>query len=256
MQEVNLSNKDIDRIRKKYIGCGKEGNVYKVNKDYLYKIYTIELENNYLLNNSYKQDYMLDSDGTKVIKSYKNCLHNVKEVSPYYIDIHGVKRIYDESVVNKAIERQKYVKLTSLPLAPIFVNKRFKGCVLKYHKGYTDIHNLAFLPYKVKLKILKQLLEKLKELNDNYIYPIEISNYKTDINTHSNILINPFTLNTEIIDLDAKSTIYTDSYNKYLSILSYYKYTSLAIKLLIDVDIEIDDSQDFSEDDVLFLKKI
>lgn len=256
MEEINLTLNEFNKLKKRYVGNGKEGNVYKYNRNYLYKIYTIPLRYGDIpLFNSYNYEYKIDDDGTKIITGHNkfNKHSLITDPYPYYLDNYGVKRIYNESVIINAMKRQLNIKLSTLPLAPLYIDNRFRGCILKNHQGYTDLHNMSFLPYKTKLKILKELLEKVKELNDNYVYPVELSNYKTDNNSHSNILINPITLNTEIIDLDGKSTVYTDTFNKNLSKISYNKFTSLVIKLLYDIDIEISEGQDIYEDDSDFL---
>ena len=241
MNSVHISEKDLDKY--KLIGKGTEAKVYKVNSDLLYKIYTIPLRDE---NKDVNGIYTVDDEGVKVVNSKgKVSIKNV-DPYPYYIDHSGVKKVYDQRVIYDAMQRQENINGTTLPLAPIYLDGKFKGCVLKRHHPYINMHSLFLLPKSTKLKILSNLLKKVKELTDNNIYHCDLANYKVDEYTHSNVLINPFTLNTEIIDVDGKSTVYSKQYNQSLCNTTYLNYNLLLIKYLFDIDYD----KDIQHDDV------
>ena len=241
MDAIHISKKDLNNY--KLIGKGTEAEVYKAGKDYLYKIYTIPLRE--------KEDeingvYTVDDEGVKVVNSKGKASIKNMDPYPYYVDAAGVKKVYDQRVIYDAMERQKNITGTTLPLAPIYLDGKFKGCVLKNHHPYINIHSLFLLPKNTKLKILSNLLKKVKELTDNNIYHCDLANYKVDEYTHSNVLINPFNLNTQIIDVDGKSTVYSKKYNKALYNRTYLNFNLLAIKYLYDIDYD----KDYQDEDI------
>jgi hypothetical protein len=84
-----------------------------------------------------------------------------------------------------------------------------------------------WLPMGAKLKIMNSVIDDLDELMQNYVYHRDLSNspfagvgYKDENGKqvyeqgHSHVLVNPLTLKTNIIDLDGKSTIYTERESK------------------------------------------
>lgn len=241
MEAIYLNKNDLDKY--KLIGKGTEAKVYKVNSNYLYKIYTIPLREK---NTDKNGIYTIDEDGVKVVNSKGRASIKNVDPYPYYIDYSGVKKVYDANVIYDAINRQKNIKGTFLPLAPIYLDGKFKGCVLKNHNHYINMHSLFLLPKKVKLTILSNLLKKVKELTDNNIYHCDLCNYKVDEYTHSNVLINPFNLNTEIIDVDGKSTVYAKTYNDTLYNRTYLNFNLLAIKYLYDIDYD----KELQEEDI------
>ena len=231
MEAIYLNKDDIKNLKK--VGKGTEGEVYKKDRNTLYKIYTRPLNSedsiNYINNNN------LDEFGVRINdKSTK--VYNNFEPYPYYLDDNGIKKVYDENVIFEAIKRQKNVFMSDLPKAPIYVDGKFDGCVIKKHNFSTDLHNTSFLPIRKKLQILKELLEKVKELTDNYIYTVDLANYKRDNISHSNILVNIFNFNTNIIDLDGKSTVYSKDFNYNLYKKCYICYSSLVMKYLYEYD--------------------
>lgn len=233
MEKINIKATDLEKIKKHIIGYGTEANIYKMNNDYLYKIYTIPLKCGDQPVMASASQYRLADDNTKIIDDY-NLLKgqfNSMNSYPYYIDRYGVKKIYDDSVIVEAMERQKNITKTSLPVCPLYISNKFRGCVLKYHKHYTYISYIKIFPKRIQLKIMAELLNKIKELTDNNIYPI-------DLNNINNILINPLTLNTEIIDIDGKSTVYCETYNGNLYNIVYYCFNSLILNLVYDFNIE------------------
>lgn len=144
--------------------------------------------------------------------------------------------IYSINPIIKAVNRQSYVKNTTLPLGVIFINDNFSGCILKQHRGYIDIHNITGFPRKIKLIVLRKLLSDIKELSDNFIYHHDLANKRIDKRTHSNILISANN-SIEIIDIDGNSTYYSDGYNKNYEEMCYVSLTILMAEILFEIDI-------------------
>ena len=244
MQAIELSVRDYNNIRKnkKQIGSGVDGSAYVINKDTIYKFYH-KLNNNITLPNA-----TLDSEGViindfKSLRPYNKVIQNE---NIYYTDNEGVILTREEAIY-KAIEKQRNVKLTDLPKNIIYVSNKIVGCEYKYYPHRFGIYASVYLPLNIRLKICKRIIEKVKELLDNNIYPVTLaqrdSMYPFKSNG-SNILIG-LDLEPLIIDLDGISAMYSDSYsskyyNKVLSTLS-----SLVLELLLKVkladNIEDDD---------------
>jgi hypothetical protein len=116
------------------------------------------------------------------------------------------------------------------------------------------------LPFALKRKIMKKVLYNVKELMDNYIYHIDLDNSpftknscytndegKTELVGHSHVIINPVTLKPQLIDLDGKSTVYTDSYSKKLEHQSLASFNRLMIEFMLGIDLdEYKDEEDLS----------
>lgn len=233
MDKIVLNKEELEHIKKHIIGYGNEGNIYKMNNHYLYKVYTIPLKcgDTPIIDKPGK--YRLADDNTKIIDSVKElngCFNNINSY-PYYLDSNGVKKIYDETVIYEAIKRQEKISNTALPIMPLYIANKFRGCILKYHKGYFNIGYLKYFTKNKQQQILKLLLNKIKELTDNYVYDIDLDNL-------DNILIHPLTLNTEIIDLDGKSTVYSASFNDNLYKQVYYAFSKLVLNLVYNFDLE------------------
>ena len=171
MEKVSITTEDISSL--KLIGEGTEAKIYKKDNDTLYKIYTspINEEHKPIIKPSFIYDYVIDEDNVKVVQKNKKIINTTNaNPYPYYLDNNGVKTIYDAHVIYEATLRQPHITKTDLPKGVIYLDGKFNGCILKNHKHTTDLHNMYFLPRKIKLRILLELLEKLKELTDNNIY--------------------------------------------------------------------------------------
>lgn len=200
---VHVSRKELEKLKK--IGEGTEGIVYKAGNGILYKVYKSKFYTT------------LDSEQTK--------------------------KVYSPRLIEEAVKRQKYVENSTLPLAPLYIDDKFGGCVLKHHRGYVDFHNINILPQKVKLKIFKQLIANVKELTDYYIYHLDLNNKRIDNEHHSNILIS-FLGEQQIIDLDGKSTAYTNVFDPEYYQMTIQSLFSLIAEILFDIDLTIDYSQE------------
>jgi hypothetical protein len=137
-------------------------------------------------------------------------------------------KLAPSEAITAAIRRQKNIKRTQLPLASVYYNHRFIGCVIKKLHGIS-IHKLMWLPMSAKIKIINSVIDDLDELMQNHVYHRDLSNspfagvsYINENgeyiyeNGHSHVLVNPLSLKTNIIDLDGKSTIYTERDNNTL----------------------------------------
>ncbi len=163
-----------------------------------------------------------------------------------YRGINGtVYKIYkykhNDDIIEKATNKQESVKLTNLPQAAIYIDNKFSGYVLKRVRGL-DIHYAWFLlSKKSKIRILKELLIKVRELTDNYIYPTDIANSPL-VGKHSNVKID-YKLHPQIIDLDGISTSYCDQENECLLSDTYCGLGLLFLELILGPDLfeDIDD---------------
>lgn len=95
---------------------------------------------------------------------------------------------------------------------------------------------------------MKKVLENLKELCDNNIYPIDFGNRSKNIYDHSNILVN-IKGNVEFIDLEGRSTIYTREPNDNLKVKAYAEFYFLFLDIMFDeiLDGEYEEDIDYVE---------
>lgn len=237
---LNLTMDDIRNLRE--IGNGTEGRVFKYDNKYLLKIYRKQLKNIIKADSKYdKYIKIYDKNSLVLDKSY--------EYFNYFIT-NGDEdvRIRNKDGLKMAIERQKLVKRSVLPIDIVYINGLFAGCLLEKANGI-QIHKLIGMPVNLKRKIVKNLLLDIEELLNNYIYHVDIANSpfsiglfideKGNVNSkrgHSHVLINPINLNTSLIDLDGKSTIYMERYNYNLEQKCLMNLTRLIIEFLFKLD--------------------
>lgn len=227
--DVNLTIQEAEKLKNKKIGEGSEAVVYRASKKIVYKIY--HTTNNILVP---------DDAETKIVTSLKDIKTNDIKLPPLdYYDINGV-RISREDAVNRAIEKQKYIKMSSLPLGNVMINNRFRGCVYKAYNHCIPIHSIKTFPKTVRLKIIKELLLKVDELLKQTIYPIDLANKPTVNQTHSNVLVS-LNLHPHLIDLDGQSTVYREQEDEF-----YYQLTMRNLKILI---LELLEDFDYNDDE-------
>lgn len=241
IKPLHLTKEDIDKLKRRHLelGRGTDGIVYKTGniktRNILYKIYLRSYE--HLLPN-YGAQQSLDENGVKIIKN-KEQLRNIYDKTRFqtcYIDSEGVK-INGVDAIYKAIERQKYVTRTKLQQQPIYIDNHFGGTVLYYHRNQLPMYLLKSFPRKTQIKVLQELLLSVEELLENNIYHIDLglqahTNYKK-----ANVLIsrspNP---HPNIIDIDGKSAIYTETFNQQAYQQSLRTYKNLMVQILFDID--------------------
>ncbi len=245
---IYLTDKDLDILKKYEIGHGTDGSVYRVpkkllqsNKGILFKLYHNRTP-------IYNDSSVIDEDGVKVYNKATMKVVDYIEPISYFVDTEEI-RLRSKDAIYKAIERQKYISLTDLPKQPLYLNGHFQGCGLKEQHG-TPIHYLSSLPMKKKLKIWKNITMKTQELVDHYIYPTELDNspftktvYRNEFGEeevrfgHSHILVT-HSLNPSLIDLDGKSTIYTEHFSDKYYTKMIRAYNTLLIEFLFTIPLE------------------
>lgn len=213
--DVYLSKSDVRGLRRRIIGKGTDGCVYDIGGGLLYKIYHDE---SHFSNIDMKHPFLSGYEDEDIKIVQKGMYSTIKKFYPHfqYVDGEGVS-INGEEIIYLAREKQKNIRYSQLPLAPIFVNSRFKGCVLKKHSFHCQLHSLAFMPEKYKRKLMFYIIDCVEELLENYIYHLDLDNYPDDksFSTHSNILVSPFG-RPQVIDLDGKSAFYLEKENSIL----------------------------------------
>lgn len=232
IDEVHITKEQLNSLKDKFIGQGKDGKVYNIGNGLLYKIY---------YGNSFNDIDKILEDDVKIYDRKKNRADFKNSVGHFeYVDCDGVK-LRSSTAIKKAALRQVNVSNTALPIAPIFVGDHFKGCVLRNHSHHFPIHEyMLFLPKNLQIKILKQVLINVKELFNNNIYPVDLANnglseYAED-NSHSNILVSPLG-KVQIIDLDGRSTIYRERPDKRYENLSLRSLNVLVLETLLNIDL-------------------
>lgn len=129
-------------------------------------------------------------------------------------DSKEIYKIYNNSCFEKPTEqkiidlyqRQKRTSI-KLPDGLIFAynehnEKEFIGISMEYLKDYVSIDNLKNDNVNCVKKVFLNIINRIKELTDNNIYP-------TDLNS-KNILVDEETLDIQIIDLDGEHCFVSD----------------------------------------------
>lgn len=214
-----------EKIKKlKLVNKGTDAKLYKLSTNLLLKLYYTDKK--VVLNNN--------DDDVKTIKPTR--FNNSTTFMSYCYDANGVRLGYDK-IIEMAKRKQFEIKKTILPINPVYINHHFRGCIIKYHHNYYPISCFSFLPKRTKLKIIKDLLVKIKELLNNNIYPIDLYNKQNSNLPHNNIVIN-FSLNSQIVDLDGKSVAYTEKFNPEFYKKSLFELSTLLLEFLFDQELE------------------
>jgi hypothetical protein len=269
--EVFLTEADVEKIKKEYkkIGQGNEGSIYKTGNGLLYKFYykLTPHEREEKVHTHLKEYIEIEEEDSsmKVVKDSDKRIDREVAVTirPYQLDLDGVKKVclvdevrearkYSISQIEEARRRQDNVKQTWLPLGPIYIDDKLGGVVLKQHKRYFDLHIISILPSKVRLKILKKILEALKELCDNNIYSTDFAHKEDRLYPHVNILINML-LKIQFIDLEGKSTIYTYKYDDSYNTQAYSEFYLLFLDIMFGEQFE---GEKESEYDLSFFEEL
>lgn len=258
--DVNLTYDELNALLDKEIGHGTDGRVISFDRNRLIKLYhkyvryyknkkqAIATEDDTDMKIYHKGDYKKVDDTFDMFRFYE------KEENGEFIRIRN-----GEAAIKSAQERQMKVTNTRLPQNSVYIDGKFAGCTLLTIRGI-QMHKLIGLPFALKRKIMKKVLYNVKELMDNYIYHIDLDNSpftknscytndegKTELVGHSHVIINPVTLKPQLIDLDGKSTVYTDSYSKKLEHQSLASFNRLMIEFMLGIDLdEYKDEEDLS----------
>lgn len=243
--KLNLTSDEFSKIIGKEIGHGTDGIVFKYNKDYLIKLYRTNFmkEPSELINNAETKIY--DKENKPMFKPIKSNLNFIK--SENFDNNKEVIKLTEESAIDEIAKKQKKVIKTELPKKLVYVDGRLVGVLIKKVKGI-QVHKFTGAPFAYKKKIALAIIDAVKELLDNNIYHVDLSNSPltetrymqgTELNKshgHSHVLLNPFTMKINIIDLDGKSAIYTDYVNKALEESSLADLTTLLVEFLYGLD--------------------
>ncbi len=246
---IYLTSNDYEYIKnnKKKIGEGSDGIVYYIGNNKCYKFYHHSEERTVSIT-----EPILDNDGVN-IRNYKDLKYKKLYNITLYYDKDGVK-LSREMALIRAIERQKDISLSVLPTNLIYVDNRVMGCELKYIKSFGGIYLSNYFPLPIRKKICNNLIIKIKELIDNYIYPIDVSQ-RDKVNfiskNNANILLG-LDMKPKLIDLDGKSTAYLEYYSN-----NYEKLSMISLNYLImEIITSIDFKQDYSIEELEYIKEL
>lgn len=223
MKDVYLTSDDIKNLKSKKINQGTDGTIFRVGNGLLYKIYhnSTPIEN--IVSNLFPKT---DEEGVKIYEKgvLKPLISRPLTLEDDYVKLRA------EDAIKLAQAKQKDVKLTTLPLASIYVDNKFKGCVLKDFQYSTSIYNIRFFPLNIRLRIAREVLKRTKELLKNNIYRVDLGGKPID---KSNVLLNYFPyFAPEIIDNDGRSAIYTEKYVKELYNISIQSLNGIIVEIL------------------------
>lgn len=250
-EDVFLTKAELNAFLSKQVGLGTDGRVMRFDKNRLMKLYHKYMDSSSMKDNN-------DEDVKIYHMGDLNDKKNFIEMFSFYKteeDNEYIKINSNETAIRIAEERQIKVKNTRLPKNAVYVDGRFAGCILASIKGI-QIHKMMGLPFNFKKKIMKKVLHNVKELMDNYIYHIDLDNspYTTKairkedgvmkLVGHSHVLINPITLKPQLIDLDGKSTVYTDTYSKAFEEKSLISFNKLMIEFLYSINLDEYETED------------
>ncbi len=111
--------------------------------------------------------------------------------------------------IAKAAAIQPKISYTDLPLGAFYVDDQFKGSIIKHYFMATPIERLRGLTPKNQTIVLRNLVKAVKELSDNYVYPIGLSFDHSLENKNTSSLFSR-DLSVHLIDLDGSSAEYSD----------------------------------------------
>ena len=245
-KSLYLTEEEALKLLKNEIGHGTDGRVLPYNKKELLKVY-----HEYLKKQKQKNDQF--SDEVKIYhKKDLKFAKESKDAMYFYADEGNGNYIRLDKVeaLTKAIARQPEIVLSKLPQRLLYIDGKVSGCTLSYQKGI-PIHQFMGFPLPFKKKVLLKTLEAVKELIDHNIYPIDLDNspYSTKsiyVNEkgimekvgHSHVLVSLVPFEIHLIDLDGKSTIYTNFHSDKFAMDSYASFTRLMKEFLIHLDLD------------------
>lgn len=151
------------------------------------------------------------------LKLYKQGSESTLYIDPKNSEL--LLKIYPQALANKkasrdslfaASEIRPQIQHTSLPLGEVNVEGRFRGSVLEFHRHHYPTSKFRSLPVSTQIKVLRNLIRKIKELSDNNIYHLDLANinYQYFRDGFSSLLITK-TGDAEIVSLDGNSVIYS-----------------------------------------------
>ena len=236
---LDLTEEEFKKIQRHEIGHGTDGVVYKYHRGYLIKVYRQNIEELSILEKTKEYDR---ENPPKFALEKSNLTFYFKSKD----DVNRI-RVNKEKAMEYIHEKQLKVVRTHLPKKLVYVDGKFVGVLLKKVKGI-QIHKLTGAPFKIRKKIALEVIEAVKELLENNIYHEDLGNSPFSESPspehgtynptygHSHVLLNPFTMKINVIDLEGKSTIYTNYIDKAEEEISLTNLTTLLFEFLFQVD--------------------
>ena len=236
-------------VKGKKIGQGTDGVCYRQGKK-VYKIYHTSHKVNLVA------PIVLDSSGVRVPnkEDFKTMKTSYGSIIQYVTE--DETRLSTENGLLKAIELGNSIKGTNLPSDIIYINGVARGCVYPYYKHVSSIHKSYRRSLKTRLKICMSLYEKVKELVDNNIYPIDLAQKSRERlfdKRKCNVFLS-FRNEPIIIDLDGKSALYTETHNKTFEEKTCHSLMTLMLEIITREDLQ-EDMNDEDFDTVRFYLK-
>ena len=236
---IYLSKEEFLSVQKRKIGYGKDGVTFRYNRQEIIKIYHQNLENIMLSLTA------TEKDSVKIYEkgNYDERVFDVLTAYIYNEESDERLKLPSKNAIKLAIEKQKRITKTRLPKNLVYVEKIFAGCLIDYQKGI-QIHKLKGLPFSLRRQITLEILKIVRELIENNIYHVDLdnspyssksvfihSNGTKELVGHSHILVD-YRLHPHLIDLEGKSTIYTQRKDE------LYEHFDIDIDGLYNIDFE------------------
>lgn len=251
---LELTKEEAMALIKQELVHGSDGKIIRANNKYLIKLYHEQVKK---LLGDINSDLLEKNDDSN-IKLYKmrSALNRINSFEELFIRHKsevdgGIIRVRSSEVIKEAQNRQYKIKNTHLPLNAVYIDGKYSGCILLAERGF-QIHKLTgILPLSFKKKIMKQILFNVKELMDNCVYHLELNNSpytkesiyvengSIELVGHSHVLIDPITLKPHIIDLEGKSTVYSEKPDQDLEWWVMYAICQLMIEFLLKIDFDV-----------------
>lgn len=126
---------------------------------------------------------------------------------------------------NILLERKNNLKLSNPIEGNIFIDNICVGSLLPFFRTYSGFSKIIRThDYETKTILLNKAIDSYLELQDNFIYPIDIH--------EQNILVNRSNSDIEIIDLTDSQTFLHFNESRYLKSIMYKRISNLVIKTL------------------------
>jgi hypothetical protein len=235
-EEIHLSPSSLSQFR--VVGGGTDGIIYQYTNNILLKIYR----------NRFDQFQNLQQ-----ILELPDQIFDKKNYQPYCYQNHlsfqkqddlGYVKLYSKDTIAEVVKKGQFVKRSHLPKGPVYLDSKFVGCFLQKISGI-PIHNFRNMPRSFKRTIIASLVDDVEELLNHFIYPIDLHNSPFStiqyldshgnlqiLQGHSHVLVSLLKRKTHLLDLDGKSTIYTDYFDQNLYQQTLHNFTLLLLEFL------------------------
>lgn len=196
MESLELTvNEVIDIVANNdMVGHGSYGIVYKLDDDTLFKFKYKEFAQNFnVVDNKYQTRQLNDFSPT------------IKEKKLDY-ELMGVEN--PNFSIEQLINLQDNIKLTKLTKGLVMVDGYCVGYLLHYHKDMVPLYDYIKnneVSQETKTTLQENIINAVKELCENKIFKLDL--------TTKNILVNPNTLEVQIIDFEDEWTKVNEGYN-------------------------------------------